>query len=493
MEELNYNTDELKSILTKENLLNSDQKIIYHTIIKALNDEIDQKVFFVDGPGGYGKTFLFNMILAKVRLDGKIAIAVASSGIAALLLDSGRTAHSRFKIPLKLTETSLLNINQQSDLAELIKQTKLIIWDEAPMAHRFTFEVVNRSFRDITQIDKPFSGIIFIMGGDFRQILPVVIRGTRGQIIDACIKSSDLWKYVNVMRLTVNMRIQQQQDYEQQEFVNYLLQIGEGKKELLNSDIGEDIVKLQDDMILDNDKLESLISKVFYNLDNNYNNNENYINYIKDRAILTIRNEDVDDINEQIINIFPGQAQEFLSANSVEDKDLVHQNLYPVEFLNTLTPSGTPPHRLILKIGIPIMLLRNISLIEGLCNSTRLIVKGFQQHVIDAEILTGSYSGKRVFIPRIRITPSDADLPFQLVRHQFPIRLAFAMTINKAQGQTIPYMGLDLCNPVFAHGQLYVALSRVQAKKNIIILVKNDHIEDKPNVYTKNIVYKEIF
>ncbi len=176
------------------------------------------------------------MILAKVRLDGKIAIAVASSGIAALLLDGGRTAHSRFKIPLKLTETSLLNINQQSDLAELIKQTKLIIWDEAPMAHRFTFEAVNRSFRDITQIDKPFGGIIFIMGGDFRQILPVVIRGTRGQIIDACIKSSDLWKYVNVMRLTVNMRIQQQQDYEQQEFVNYLLQIGEGKKELLNSD-----------------------------------------------------------------------------------------------------------------------------------------------------------------------------------------------------------------------------------------------------------------
>ncbi len=94
-------------------------------------------------------------------------------------------------------------------------------------------------------------------------------------------------------------------------------------------------------MILDNDKLELLISKVFYNLDNNYNNNENYINYIKDRAILIIRNEDVDNINEQIINIFPGQVQEFLLADSVEDKDLVYQNLYPIEFLNTLTPSET--------------------------------------------------------------------------------------------------------------------------------------------------------
>ena len=86
--------------------------------------------------------------------------------------------------------------------------------------------------------------------------------------------------------------------------------------------------------------------------------------------------------------------------------------------------------------------------------------------------------------------PSDADLPFQLVRRQFPVCLAFAMTINKAQGQTIPYMGLYLPNPVFAHGQLYVALSRVQSKNHIKILVKGGHIEGE--VYTKNIVYKEI-
>ena len=98
----------------------------------------------------------------------------------------------------------------------------------------------------------------------------------------------------------------------------------------------------------------------------------------------------------------------------------------------------------------------------------------------------------KVFIPRIRITPSDVDLPFQLVRRQFPIRLAFAMTINKSQGQTIPYMGLYLLNPVFSHGQLYVALSRVQSKNNIKILVKNGEVENEIGTFTKNIVYKEI-
>src|SRR2546430_11072252 len=77
--------------------------------------------FFVDGPGGYGKTFLFNMILAKVRSKQEIAIAVVSSGIAALLLNGGRTAHSRFKILLKLTENSVLNISRDSELGQLIR------------------------------------------------------------------------------------------------------------------------------------------------------------------------------------------------------------------------------------------------------------------------------------------------------------------------------------------------------------------------------------
>ncbi|GES92234.1 uncharacterized protein LOC112184611 [Rhizophagus clarus] len=300
---------------------------------------------------------LFNMILAKVRLNHKIALAVASSGIAALLLDGGRTAHSRFKIPIPLTEI--------------------------PMTHKFAFEAVDRTFRDITGIEEPFGGKFFIMGGDFKQILPVVIQGTRGQIIECMYK---IFKFMEIF--------------------------DEGK-----NNIEEDIIKLSNDIILNNNHIESLISKVFDNFNINYNNANNYTNFIKDRAILTTKNEVVNDINEKIIKNFPGQAQEFLSADLVEDEDSVHQNLYPIEFLNTLTPSRTPPHKLILKVSAPIMILRNINPIEGLCNgTTRLIVRRFQQHVIDAEILTGSHIGKRVFIPRIKITPSDVRLPFQLVR-----------------------------------------------------------------------------
>ena len=181
----------------------------------------------------------------------------------------------------------------------------------------------------------------------------------------------------------------------------------------------------------------------------------------------------------------PGESTKFLSVDSVVDDDQQIQNHFPVEFLNTLTPSGTPPHKLVLKIGAPVILLRNISPVDGLCNGTRLVIKHVNQHVLDAEIITGTHIGKRVYIPRIRLTPSDPTLPFILARRQFPIRLAFAMTINKAQGQTLPNAGLYLPSHVFAHGQLYVALSRVQSKNRIKILIKNGTIESSDNVYTK--------
>ena len=143
-------------------------------------------------------------------------------------------------------------------------------------------------------------------------------------------------------------------------------------------------------------------------------------------------------------------------------------NYYPEEFLNTLTPNGLPPHVLKLKIGCPIILLRNIDPTNGLCNGTRLIIWGFQKNTIDAEIVLGQHAGKRVFLPRIPLCPSDDEMfPFQFKRKQFPIRLSFAMTVNKAQGQTIPNVGIYLQEPVFSHGQLYVALSRATTRSTL--------------------------
>ena len=126
---------------------------------------------------------------------------------------------------------------------------------------------------------------------------------------------------------------------------------------------------------------------------------------------------------------------------------------------------------------------------EGLLNGTKLAVINLGRLIIEANIMTGTYSGKMVFLPRITLTPSDSGLPFQLQRRQFPVRPAFAMTINKCQGQTLEYVGIDLTQPIFTHGQLYVALSRVRSFDSVSILPDLQCIDC---YYTDNVVYKDV-
>ena len=158
---------------------------------------------------------------------------------------------------------------------------------------------------------------------------------------------------------------------------------------------------------------------------------------------------------------------------------------------NTL--SSLPLHLLKLKVGADVILLRNLSPSTGLCNGTRLHVVRISQRVIECEILAGKHAGNMAFIPRIPLASSStADLPFDFQRTQFPLRLAFAMTINKAQGQTLKHVGLCLTESVFTHGQLYVAISRVTDGANLRIIVP-DNPEARREGKIKNVVYSEVF
>ncbi|PIA35178.1 hypothetical protein AQUCO_03600084v1 [Aquilegia coerulea] len=459
--------------------LNEGQKLAFHQIVHSI-EQRQSIMYFVDGPGGTGKTFLYRAILAHIRSKGEIALATATSGLAATMMPGGRTAHSRFKIPVPTLATSTCKIGKRSNLAQLLREASVILWDEATMSHRFTFECLDRSLQDVTDIQLPFGGKVIVLGGDFRQVLPIVRHGTVAQTINACITSSSLWKDVHILRLSENMRARSDPS-----FSEYLLHIGDG----LQPCILDDMIQLPHDMLIPwegDDPLTDLLHAVFPSLhDNAFDRN-----YIIQRAIVTTTNQYADSVNDKIVWSFPGEEHTYYSYDSVEDDD---QHVYQQDYLNSLCPSGLPPHKLILKVGAPIILMRNMDPSGGICNGTRLVCRWFKQNVICAEILNGSFYGKPVFIHRIPLkAPRDTNFPFSLVRHQFPVRLSFSLTINKSQGQTITHVGVYLPDYVFSHGQLYVALSRGISKTTTKILVNGGVFKGFPGIYTRNVVYHGI-
>jgi hypothetical protein len=390
-------------------------------------------------------------------------------------------------------------------LSSLIESASLIIWDEALMTHRKCFEALDRSLRDVLSehdpllADVPFGGKIVVLGGDLRQILPVVEGGTRSQIINAAVTNSPLWRGVTVLRLTENMRLAVQTvdahvQAEAAEFARWVLGIGDGSVPAVarhgESEPTWITIPAEHLVQTDGDKIAAIVGSVYVDFLERYSDP----NYLKERAILTPTNEVAQDINDHILSLVPGQEREYLSCDSTGNSVDGIRNIdmfYPVEVLNTIKVNNFPYHRLLLKRGVPIMLLRNISQATGLCNGMRLIVTRLAEKVIEAVVMTGSNIGDVVYIPRICLTVKDPKWPFTLHRRQFPIRISYAMTINKSQGQTLAAVGLYLKTPVLTHGQFYVAVSRVTSKNALKILVENE--DGTCGSETRNIVFSEIF
>ncbi|XP_028752922.1 uncharacterized protein LOC114712535 [Neltuma alba] len=469
LQELNYDRESLH-LEAKELIrsLNSEQKEIFDRVMSSLIvDDCKGRFFFVYGYRGTGKTFLWNALTYALRAKGDIVLTVASSGIAVTLLPSGRTAHSKFAIPIQINDSSICSIKQNSPLGHLIKCMKLIIWDEAPMVQHYCVEAVDRTFKDIMHCQEPFGGKCIVMGGDFRQILPVIPKGSRATIVDACITSLLLWNQCTVFRLTRNMRLNSSsinQGTYLLEFSKWLLDVGDGNLGLPHDGVAE--IEIPHEFLLTNytNPFEAIVSSTYSNLCNNFSRN----GYFTDRAILAPTIEYVNEINEYMCSLLPGESVEYLSCDTVcrssENSDSF-DNLYTTKFLNSINCSGLPSHKLSLKVGAPVMLLRNIDQASGLCNGTRLRISQLGKTVIEAITLNGSKPNEKVLLHRMDMNPSESRWPFRMQRRQFPITLSFAMTINKSQGQSLNYKVLKIgpvIEPVKAMGQGSVGQTRVK-------------------------------
>ncbi|XP_019175634.1 PREDICTED: uncharacterized protein LOC109170955 [Ipomoea nil] len=497
--ELSYDSEQLKAdseVLRAK--LTEEQGLIYDTVIKDIENK-KGGLFFVYGYGGTGKTFLWRALSAAVRCKGRIVLNVASSGIASLLLPGGRTAHSRFAIPIAINEDSTCNIKQGSDLAELLIKTSLIIWDEAPMMHKHFFEALDRTMRDLLRFVEPnsemktFGGKTVVLGGDFRQILPVVPKGTWQDIVSSAINSSYLWDSCKVLRLTKNLRLSSVPNCGNrqalQEFADWIANIGDGKIGGQNNGFAE--IEMPMHMLVSSggDDIKAIVHSTFPMFASGNTDPEHLLG----RAILAPTLDVVNAVNDYMTELHNAESRSYYSSDAVckaGGDNGIFGDVHTPEFLNSIRVSGLPNHTLTLKIGSPVMLMRNIDHSLGLCNGTRLIITKLADHVIEGEILTGPNKGTKVLIPRMSMAPSDPRLPFKFQRRQFLLMLSYAMTINKSQGQTLTHVGLVLKKPVFVHGQLYVAASRVNNPDGLKILIAKD--SSSTTTSTTNVVYHEV-
>jgi hypothetical protein len=479
-EQLNYDRNVQRAFWESHHqLLNDEQRNAHERILHSVENGVGG-MFMIHGHGGTGKTFLYKVICSRLRSEGTIVLCTASSGIAALLLPGGRTAHSMFKIPIdSLSPESVCCIPKNSMRADLMRAVKCIIWDEIVPQHRYAIEALDRTLRDLRDNDEPFGGVTLLIGGDFQQTLPVIPKGSREQILDATVTRSYLWNDIEVIHLHRNMRLRDDPDAEQ--FAAWLLQIGCGE----NSDENGKVEIPQE---MRSNDIESLMNFVYPDLNSSSSPPPEYF---LNRMILAPRNTDVNSVNETLLDRMIGDVKTYYSADQVIREpgadDQSHLPITP-EFLRAVKSSSLPPGELRIKIGCPLILMRNLSPSNGLCNGSRMVVVRMSERVLQVQLIGGDHDGQLALIPRISLIPtSTPNFAFKIRRRQFPVRLAFAITINRAQGQSVKHVGLDLRIPVFAHGQLYVALSRVTAKRNIKVLLPHDNQDSKTN----NIVYDE--
>lgn len=326
-----------------------------------------------------------------------IVLNVASSGISTLLLPGGKATHS----------TSF-----DCTLKDLMR------------------------FESIKNMDEPFSGKVVILGRDFRQTFLVVRKGPRQEVIAAAVNSSKIQANCKVLKLTHNMRIStakiDQSTKEIKEFVDWILKIGDGD---INSEkSGDDIIDIPNDLFICDtaEPLMSLVDFVYPKI------LENIIteHFFKERAIRAPTLEAVEEVNQFILSLIEAKEKEYLSSDTLchsnEDSE-IHRERITSEFLNEIICSGVPNHRLKLKVGVPIFLLRNIDQASGLCNGTRLQVKHVGNNIIKAIVITRKNIKDTILRPMMDLIPSDPGFPFKFQWRQFPICLCFAMTINSAK------------------------------------------------------------
>ena len=353
-----------------EPLLNEEQRRISEEVLNSVEEASliaennlipgHTRMYFVDAPGGTGKTFLFNQIRNRTVAHGYKIKTAAWTGIAATLSKLGWTIHSTFKVPVSCSDGSSCSIAPNSQVGQEMKGIGLFILDEASMISQPVLKAIDRCLRDLTGLDNiPFGCKTFVLGGDFWQTLPIVPRSHNLGVANYCVKSSDLWNVCQQHHLQQNMRLLPRQD----QFNNFLMQLGSNRLPTKLEQPFQGCIEIPTALIEQGSLVDSVSPDGLPE------------DEMASRIILTSCNDTSLTINKEILERQVGDVTTYFAADHAKVPDNPDEaNNYPLEFLHSLTPSEMPPHTLKLKVGCIAMLLRSLDPSNDLCNGTQLFV-----------------------------------------------------------------------------------------------------------------------
>lgn len=275
-------------------------------------------------------------------------------------------------------------------------------------------------------------------------------------------------------------------DAEGNRFKDFLLNVGDGKLNTRDQYELTSHLSIPEKYIVRSNKVASLVDIIFPDMDTNVGS-QNYTEWITERAIIAPTNFEVNLINQICLDRLPGKEITLLSMDQNENASEFTSEPIPIDLLYSLNEGGMPPHELKLKIGAPVTLLRNMTPSEGHCNGTRYIVTRINRTNLQLKVASGKRKGELYTVPRIKFLSDDEDNNISFSRKQFPVKLSFAFTAHKAQGQSLEKVGVCAKKDFFTHGQFYVAISRATDPNNLHILLKDANANS-----TSNVVYEEI-
>jgi hypothetical protein len=441
--------------------LNEDQQQCFDAIVSGKFE-----LLYINGSAGSGKTTVLNASYRALQAQGSRIVCCAFTGVAAGLLPGGLTCHRVFGLPVEDAGTQddvgtrVSSISGQSYAAELLRSADWIIIDEISMLHRQYLDVVNSVLKDVVGSTQNFGGKRIVMAGDFQQLPPVVrcpTAETRSATVQASIASSPLFELFQTMTIRKNCR------FLSDDYAQHLERVALGKFPSDDPVAGTQTVPVYPG------------TRCFATLDECVSIFQSEIDHLEPRILIATTHDAANVFNEKQIDRHrvPGVTRIYEAHHRIDAAGVGHSKLrLCAQEAQHFRKAGIPNFELELFVGMPVMLIRNLFPSKGYANGTVLTVTSLGDFTVTVVNDHGPWKGKPIVLPRINFKFVQSSI--KIVRSQIPLVAAFATTINKVQGQTLPCGIVDLRRPAFGHGQLYVALSRFVDHERIVLLTDRD-------------------